>query len=632
VIDALALLDAAANPDCERERVEMIAFPLVALTLLHVASDLARYASGSRLSSAAALAAVAGTSWCALALARQFAALHAAQRRQQVQPFFDHLPSAEELLVRVEYLCGGVLLTFSQATHSRVPDEDGKLAPVEGSKAEATDDLRLQLSKLERWLDMHASRVACSMEAVWARQGSPESSLGTTASDTRTGLVTAIDMGADATAAPCHQQRLHAAVHFDRSIRMLPKALRRGGVLLNQMMLVLSTALVEAAASLVEHVDSGKIVSAESCSTSLETVADADEHLSRSESLADAAGYQAVAAVVQANRAHLRSLAADMLVSRALASSADLKDIILEPAEIAALQALDSCDNAENGEDGSQLGPTDPGTLGLCVGRLGDRAMSLALAAHASVDSVIEPDAASALAMMSTGTLLAIAARLRALPPPDVSDVEYRRTAASMITRALQFLPQSHHVGSHSEARLCAHAHLMQCEIIVETQQWRGESQQRQHRIDERAAWHLERARAALHGAADAGDGMNVLIAHLHVVHSRLLLGQAGVAGGNHRRQAEQAVEGLMAGCRSIGFMRAPTIRGDSSDAAAWDEVSRLLLQRLQVVLRELCTREVTSSGPCRQWKDLYRAALQAAPTAVSSLCTIYESVRHKDD
>merc|ERR1711865_42701 len=239
------------------------------------------------------------------------------------------------------------------------------------------------------------------------------------------------------------------------------------------------------------------------------------------------------------------------------------------------------------------------------------------------------------LSTMSSGVLQAAAARLWVLPPQHVPDAEFRRTVIALLTRSLQFMPQAHHSDSGQcqpmhEAYLCAHAHQFQGEILLETCRLAGSEkpQQRQQRV----AWHIERARLALHSTETTSAAACCLLVHLHILQAKLL----GQGGAGTRRQTEQTLDELVTGCRTIASVQCS---GDESAPVqfAYDQSCKMLLHQLQVVLRILCTREVQKHEKLldahshTRFKELYRATLQIKYTELASVPEQYDASRSNE-
>merc|ERR1712046_163832 len=105
-------------------------------------------------------------------------------------------------------------------------------------------------------------------------------------------------------------------------------------------------------------------------------------------------------------------------------------------------------------------------------------------------------------------------------------------------------LPQAAgHCSSMNEASLCAHAHLLHGELLLESA-----GSEKLHSRLQRVAWHIERARLALHSTGSVGVATCVLLVHLHILQAKL----RGQGNGAPRRQAEQALDELVSGCRTI--------------------------------------------------------------------------------
>jgi len=388
------------------------------------------------------------------------------------------------------------------------------------------------------------------------------------------------DPGADIKCKRAGQQLL-AVWYFERCLRQLPLPLHRNATLMDEVMMKLITAHMEAATAIVEGIWLA--------TAALGLIVDADQQLSRAESLADAAGRRAIVAMAQASRGHIRGLAAEVLVDQASRGCS-----VVPSAELDALSELD--DTAHELE------------LAHHVGRLGDEAISMSMAAQQSVDSVVEPEAAAALAVMASGALQAAATRLLRFPPSGVPEGECRRAATALLVRSLQCLPQPQHIGGGTAASAahavhtacqCAHSHLVQAEFHIDARAGIVDKHQK-HQV----TWHLERARTALHGT-DGPDTL-VLLAHIHLAHARHHFGSTAP------KRLEQSLDEIVAGCRAVGGL-VSTLKGD----AAVEEVSKLLLQRLQAILLEFCSQRVERSV---RVKELYRAVLQLRPCDIAGV------------
>eukprot|EP00927_Polykrikos_kofoidii_P029701 TRINITY_DN25640_c0_g1_i1.p1 TRINITY_DN25640_c0_g1~~TRINITY_DN25640_c0_g1_i1.p1 ORF type:complete len:1691 (+),score=314.86 TRINITY_DN25640_c0_g1_i1:298-5370(+) len=344
VADAFHLLAVAAPetvgnglPDCDRERVEALAFPIAAVTLIRLASELLR-SSLSPPSSPRAHSGITTSrlAWCALMAARRFAVLDSAHRIAEKRPFFSILPSPEELLVRVEHLAGGLLLAAPPSTAEDV-NVDLDVTPAQ---------IRVSLSQLEQWLLVNQSRVQAAMKTIAKPCGTSSMAPpreGPCWDGAVTASVSAADLGSctevDATdisainseqvaiapgpAAPMQQRREAALWHYEQSVRLLPKVMVERGAgsgLLSPMMMALAATLVESVVGMIDGCDTASVVGSEACGQCLEMLSACDRRLARAEELAEGASHSTSRAVVQANRGQLRSLAADVLVSRALAS------------------------------------------------------------------------------------------------------------------------------------------------------------------------------------------------------------------------------------------------------------------------------------------------------------------------
>jgi len=585
--------------------------------------------------------------------------------------------------VRAEFLAGG--MAYALGTAKVVSDEEAELSP---SIERRFVQLQRQLARVEQWLQLHRRRVAEALEAVSTRLGALSSAPGVPLSS-----VCASDVGcpaartaSSAASASKQQQLLQATWHYERSIRLLPKPLQRGGPHLHQMMLVLATALIEAGTSLAAM--SGDAFAMPCQSSVLMSLADADHQLRRAEGITDVVGHLGLAALVLANRAHLRALAADVLVARMLTS----KDVgtqqggaEFDTAELLAIRSLcnddaeeecsqDSDDAKSVGEDMLEVDEREE-TLtkperGQIVARLGDKAMVLAMEAVQSVDSVVEPDVAAILALMASGALQSVAMQLLAMSPLQAAGADSRRAALSMLAKSLQLLPSSSTRGVPERSSLCdvasvaqttaslaAHAHLLQGEIHIDAVGTIGAERKQ---LQQRIVWHLERARAALHGADCTNKHFVPILVHIYVAHSRLLSNQASWMSKRQADQAlKQALEELVAACRAVGAVCSvaegkvatlyaqPTLAWCVAAEGALHESRDLLMQRFRSLLREICTREATSmaggvascsggtSGEGNGtglWKALYRAVLQLNAAEVASVPSLCGNLLHGSD
>jgi len=647
IADALGLLLVVGGsgcgrllPDCDRKRAEEVAFPVAVVTLLRLATSLTEcsYRGATEIA------------WQAVFAAQRFAALDAAQGcRSEPKPLFAHLPAPEELLVRAEFLAGGMAhsLGAARGVGNAAAQERQEVEPPPSIERKFAQ-LQRQLARVEQWLQLHRRRVAEGLEAVSARLGPLSSAPGVPPSSvcaSDVGCATARTASSVASASK-QQQLLQATWHYERSIRMLPKPMQPGGPHPEHLMLVLATVLIEAGRNLATIPSGAFVVPCQS--SVLMAIVDADRQLHRAEGISDVVGHLGLAALVQANRAYLRVLAADVLVARMFMS----KDLgtqqgvtELDTAELMAIRSLcnddageegsqDSDDAKSVGEEMLEVDKREDSTEGRCrgadvaatavkpergqvVARLGDQALALAMEAERGIDSVVEPDVAAVVALMASGALQAVTMQLLTLPPLQVAAADSRRAALSMLAKSLQVLPSSTRgvperrslcdVASvaHTNASLAAHAHLLQSEIHIDTAGTVGAERKQ---LQQRVVWHLERARIALHGSNCTNQHLVPILVHVHIAHSQLLSNQASWTSRRQADQAlKQAVEELVAACHAVGAVGAAAegeLAAPSAELApvwrvaadgALSESRDLLMQRLRSFLREICTREATS-------------------------------------
>ncbi|CAE7487001.1 Edrf1 [Symbiodinium natans] len=605
--DALSLQLAGED----EKRLHILALPTAALILLQLASAMAAMmiqgdCCEHGLKTARALL------WRTLLAGQKFAALDAADPpRPELQPFFSHLPSKEELLVRFEHLCGRTLLLFASSDDKAKAPSPLSEAPAAAAAWEALDR---QLCRLEGWLDMQNSngKVEASLARLLPDQVEEESRW---------------DLH-DGSQVRAHRWRIRAAWHLERSVRLLPSCIlearsqRCCSSLLNQIMMTFATSLSEAAVGLLGQAELRKDAAGGSTSL-MQVLKAAYEQLSRAEDLATAAGHKAAAALAQASRGHLCALAADCIVDalhRGDCNSAEQADVV---------QCLLEDEDITLNDDQDEI---------VLVGRLGDRAVAETYAAMRSTDPVVEPDAASVLALMASGALQAAVARLRALPPPDLSEEQCRHIALDMLGQAVQLLPgegcsSASAVGNVSVDRQCAilsaqaHMTLSKVHSSLEIGTWACQDRTRQQQ--KAATWHLDRVRAALHRASQPvrfEDHLVVtaMLIHVHVLHAGLI--SCGCV--TTKKPHERSLEELIAASRL-----ATTEDGSSGFAGdcvlplqlqtAWMETKTVALDRLRHVLRVLCTGKASSS--VEGWKNLYRYALKLQPSELSELVSAYE-------
>ncbi|CAE8668720.1 unnamed protein product, partial [Polarella glacialis] len=165
--DALGLIGSDGLPEDDRRRLEAIACPTAALSMLRLASVLRQTTCPQRWGSASSnnndnnnknnnknnnlpgAKSVQDLIWRALVAGRGFSALDAArQPRPEPQPIFSQLPTSDELLVRVEHLCGSFLLSGVSA--SSVPQV--KAGARRSGAAAAQEGCKQDLDELDRRL------------------------------------------------------------------------------------------------------------------------------------------------------------------------------------------------------------------------------------------------------------------------------------------------------------------------------------------------------------------------------------------------------------------------------------------------------------------------------------------------
>eukprot|EP00930_Biecheleria_cincta_P002525 TRINITY_DN103536_c0_g1_i1.p1 TRINITY_DN103536_c0_g1~~TRINITY_DN103536_c0_g1_i1.p1 ORF type:complete len:1352 (+),score=272.85 TRINITY_DN103536_c0_g1_i1:33-4088(+) len=600
--DAVSLLgssgEAGSFLEEDKKRLEALAWPTAALALLRLASTLLAGSDSLPLQRLQAGA------WRALCAGRRFAALDALQQpRPEPQPLFVSLPSSEELVVRLEHLSGRALLRFAGSACDGSPED--KTTAVEAQML--IDEVERKLARLEHWLTIHDGPQGETIGPAAAQEA----------------LVPSY----------C---RLRGAWHLEQSVRLLPHGLveaardKHTHELLHQLMLSVSAALSEAVAG---SLDASGPHEGGSWSSSLEALQAAHDQLCRGEDLATAVGHRAAAALAQASRGHLCSLAADVLVGRVLDSQSsghDGDNVQLSAEELSVLYRIcEEDDTSENeGDEASKDGERDGDALTL-IGRLGDRAVATAMTALQSIDCIVEPGAVTSLSLMASGALQSAASRLQALPPPGLPVAECRRATFDMLTQALQVLPAS--IGSSSTAAsnmprhlaqqaacLAAQANLTQCELYANICVGSSDKpQQRQQHIQ----WHLDKACAALHCAVTQEEhGVSPMtssvLAHAHLLRSQLL----GTGRVVSKRPQEQSVQEVMAGCRIL--VNAPAQAALPDDVRA--KAQELLLEQARIALRALCAgvKEKPASDVC--WKELYRISLKLEPSGLEQLLVAY--------
>eukprot|EP00931_Biecheleriopsis_adriatica_P091630 TRINITY_DN65515_c0_g1_i1.p1 TRINITY_DN65515_c0_g1~~TRINITY_DN65515_c0_g1_i1.p1 ORF type:complete len:709 (-),score=194.93 TRINITY_DN65515_c0_g1_i1:25-1908(-) len=616
--------------------LEAVACPTAALTLLRLAS--AMLALGGGLDPP--VKQWQAVAWRALVAGRSFAALDAArQPRSTPHALFSHLPSSQELLVRLEHLSGRALHAFAGAEDRWVP---GSLREVP-----LLEEIERRLARLEQWLSMQGevlSRAACF---VTQSAGCMEADA-SCREDERTGdwKMEDVEVVKAEVFAPPQRQRQRGAWHLEQSVRLLAASAAEAGrlqreesALLHQMMLALSVSLSEAAVACLEEA-AALDCNRGSIEERLQVLDKADEKLCRAEDLASASGHKAASALARASRGHLCGLAADMLVDLALLTGTGLADVQLTSQEASVLHRLcEEDDEDEHDDEEEKEDEKKSEDIFAFIGRLGDRAVSVTVAALHSIDPVVEPDAAATLSLMVSASLQVAATRLWALPPPTLTAAECRRAALDMFARAMQAIPGEGAAGSSSSgghgvadgkaARLTAQAHLALCEVHagIGTSCSLG-SERPQHR-QQRVLHHLDRAREALHRAAaeDARDSLatSLVLVRAHVLQAQLL----GLGCIPSKRPNEQGLEEVIAGSRAtVAALERCKTAGESAHASrmevAWDESRALLLEHARSMLRILCTSKPASTGDLR-WKDLYRASLKLQPSQLSGLVEAYD-------
>ncbi|OLP97165.1 hypothetical protein AK812_SmicGene20525 [Symbiodinium microadriaticum] len=369
----------------------------------------------------------------------------------------------------------------------------------------------------------------------------------------------------------------------------------------------------------------------------------ANEQLSRAEDLADASGYKAAAALAQASRGHLCALAADWIVDAVRRGAHDPS----EQADV--IQSL-----LEEEEEEEELSLSDGQGVMLLVGRLGDQAVAETYAAMRSIDSVVEPDAATVLALMTSGALQAAVDRLRLLPPPDVSEEQRRQVVLDMLGQAVQLLPgegqfpsrvlevqldtsgasAASTVGACVDrqcAMLSAQAHLALSKVHAGLETSSLACHDRQSRQPHKTApWHLDRVRSALHRASEPvrledQTVVTAMLIQVHLLHASFIsLGHVPTK----KRQHERSLEELLAASRlAASEDGASGVAGDCMLPlrlkTVWKKIKTLVLDQVRHVLRLLCTGKPSSSN--EGWKSLYRFALKLEPHQLSELVSAYD-------
>ncbi|CAE7344361.1 Edrf1 [Symbiodinium sp. KB8] len=609
--DALSLQLAGED----EKRFNILALPTAALVLLQLASAVMEWSDSCEHGSDRAKTLL----WRALMAGQKFAALDAADPpRPQLQPFFTSLPSKEELLVRFEHLCGRALLLFA-SWH----DKARRASPSHGApEAAAWDELDSQLCRLETWLEVQNSegKVDAALARLLPDQVDEES---------RWSLFDGNK------ACEVHRWRIRASWHLQRSVRLLPPSIlearsqRCCSSLLNVMMMTLATSLSESAAGLLgQAAELGEDATKSSATLLLQALKAANEQLSRAEDLADASGYKAAAALAQASRGHLCALAADWIVDAVRRGAHDPS----EQADV--IQSL-----LEEEEEEEELSLSDGQGVMLLVGRLGDQAVAETYAAMRSIDSVVEPDAATVLALMTSGALQAAVDRLRLLPPPDVSEEQRRQVVLDMLGQAVQLLPgegasAASTVGACVDrqcAMLSAQAHLALSKVHAGLETSSLACHDRQSRQPHKTApWHLDRVRSALHRASEPvrledQTVVTAMLIQVHLLHASFIsLGHVPTK----KRQHERSLEELLAASRlAASEDGASGVAGDCMLPlrlkTVWKKIKTLVLDQVRHVLRLLCTGKPSSSN--EGWKSLYRFALKLEPHQLSELVSAYD-------
>jgi len=275
----------------------------------------------------------------------------------------------------------------------------------------------------------------------------------------------------------------------------------------------------------------------------------------------------------------------------------------------------------------------------LLVGRLGDQAVAETYAAMRSIDSVVEPDAATVLALMTSGALQAAVDRLRLLPPPDVSEEQRRQVVLDMLGQAVQLLPgegasAASTVGACVDrqcAMLSAQAHLALSKVHAGLETSSLACHDRQSRQPHKTApWHLDRVRSALHRASEPvrledQTVVTAMLIQVHLLHASFIsLGHVPTK----KRQHERSLEELLAASRlAASEDGASGVAGDCMLPlrlkTVWKKIKTLVLDQVRHVLRLLCTGKPSSSN--EGWKSLYRFALKLEPHQLSELVSAYD-------
>merc|ERR1712217_901775 len=142
-----------------------------------------------------------------------------------------------------------------------------------------------------------------------------------------------------------------------------------------------------------------------------------------------------------------------------------------------------------------------------------------------------------------------------------------------MLTRAIQVIPQQNTpfvANACVGPCLAAHGHLIQAEIHADG----GTAAEKPLHRQQKSTWHIDRARAALHGVEGGMQApTTLLLLHVHIVHAQVVM----AAGVSSEKQAQKAFEELLDGCRCCASTDAE-IADDSSSAqsllapqVAWD-------------------------------------------------------------
>lgn len=575
--------------------------------------------------------------WRSLQAACSFAAL-AAGRRPKLHPIFESLPSSEELLVRVEHLCGTILSSCLRQGVSGVSSTEPELRVFESWLLDHSDAVTAAHQVYKKGLAGTASGgiqdggqedkkagASCGRDEECGVLGS-EDGIGVveTGLPGLPGLQSLPECGRHAT----------AVRHFEQAVRLLPpQFLQPGaaGALMHHLMLALATSLVQAAAEVMNEMHASTGAHGD---VYISALLRANSYLIRAEQLAAAVGRGAVAAMSQGSRAELLGLAADFLVSSETLSRRDVRRV----QQLCAADTGEACEDGENRPEGrghpelhaEEASMDDEAEIqaspAQLIGRLGDAALNLALAAQQSTDAVVEPEAAAVLNLMCSGSLQAAAERLRVLPPAGLEEADVREAIEALLNQAVKFAtctlsgapsirqPANAMSCSHVAPLLCAHANLALCELHLAATKPGREDRQRSQRL----LRHLDRARAALHGRRTDSDELDeaaaLLLVHVHLVHVRLL--------GLEARVKLSALDELLEGCR----LAAAVLEIPAASQSAWNEVHELLLRQMRAILRDLCATPKALEIASR--KEFYRAVLQLSAAEVVKIPAIYDRLQ----